>query len=310
LPVGRLIILALVATVFAGVAPGPRALQPWEHGGVQLQLGRVRMLTERLSKQNLLYQLNLAGQQRRNLVETAGQIDATLSVLEEGSLSLSVPAPPTLEIRRQIEALDATWGALRHTAVASPYEYVRRAAKRGVSDPLGIQHFDRLAGELDQQATRVSAVYVDLCEQQARTDCRAVASAISSGMLTERMLKELVLVVAGMDATANETRLRTSRDGFDRTLAVVGKQEPVRAAMSPERGKPGVVVSGMWRQIHDTWQLLRGDVDKALAGKGQEIDLANALARQHSLLSELQRLSVAVRRFAAERRIAQAGPPS
>lgn len=305
----RVILLALVATLLLGVSPSARPLQRWEHGGAQLQLNRVRMLTERLSKQNLLYHLRLAGEQRSSLVDTAEQLDAALVALVEGSPRLGVPAPPTLEIRGQIEELDSVWGALRNTAVASPYEYARRAAERGVTDPFGIRYFALLAADVDRQAVVVSNAYLALCERQPRQDCRAVASATASGMLSERLMKQFVLVVTGMDVRANAALLRQSRDGLDRTLVAVEQQEPVQATLSSERGKPGVVAAGIWSDIQGTWKALRVDVDRVIAGESDQVVLGDALTRQHDFLRDLQRLSVAVRRFAAARRAAGKGPP-
>jgi FAD/FMN-containing dehydrogenase len=308
--VGRVIRLALVAALLLGAGSAPRTLQYWEYGGVHLQLNRVRLLTERLSKQNLLYQFRLAGEQRGSLVATAAQIDAAMVALIEGSPRLGVPAPATLEIRRQIEEMDSAWGALRSIAVASPFEYVRRAAERGASDPLGIRHFEQLASAIYRSAEAVSAEYIALCEQQSIQGCRAVATATASGMLSERLMKEFAFVIAGVDASTNTARLRKSRESLDRTLAAAGREESVQATMSPDRGKSGVVAASIWGEIQSSWQALRGDVDRVIGGEADAVVLDEALARQHALLRDLQRLSVAVRRFAATRRATGVEPPS
>ncbi len=301
---GRPIVsLVIVAALLLAVAPAPHKLQRWEHGGAQLELNRVRMLAQRLSKENMLRQLNLAGRRRSDMIEAAGMVDASLAVLTQGSPGLSVPAPPTLEIRRELEKLDKAWGGLRRVAVASSYEYVRGAAERGAADPLGIQYFDLLAADVDAQASRVSDAYVALCEAQGGgQDCRAVAAATGTGVISERMMKELVLVVSGIDASANTKRLAQSRAGLDRTLARVSEQESVQSTIAEARGKRGIVAASMWRGVEDNWRALRPQIDRAIAGDREAVDLGAALAQQQDLLAELQRLSVAVRRFAAERR--------
>lgn len=306
----RIVPLAVVAALLLAAAPAPRKLQRWEHGGIQLEVNRVRSLAQRLSKQNMLRQLNLAGIQRSDLIETAGMVDASLTVLLQGSPGLSVPAPLTLEIREELERLDKAWGGLRRVAVASSYEYVRGAAERGAADPLGIHYFDQLAAGVDAQAARVSNAYVALCEAQGGgQDCRAVQAATGSGMVSERMMKELVLLVSGIDAAANTKRLAESRAGLDRTLLRVSEQEAVQATISEERGKRGLVAASMWREVEENWGALRPQIDSAIAGDREAIDLAAALDQQQDLLAELQRLSVAVRRFAAARR-AQGWRPS
>lgn len=308
--VGRVIRLALVAALILGAGSAPRTLQYWEYGGVHLQLNRVRLLTERLSKQNLLYQFRLAGEQRGSLVATAAQIDAAMVALIDGSPRLGVPQPATLEIRRQIDEMDSAWGALRSIAVASPFEYVRRAAERGSSDPLGIRHFEQLATAIYRSADAVSAAYIANCEQQSIQGCRTVATATASGMLSERLMKEFAFVIAGVDSSSNTARLSKSRESLERTLAAASQEESVQATMSPDRGKSGVVAAGIGDEIQSSWQGLRGDVDRVIGGEKDPALLNGALARQHALLRDLQRLSVAVRRFAAARRAAAARPPS
>jgi hypothetical protein len=129
-------------------------------------------------------------------------------------------------------------------------------------------------------------------------------------MLTERMMRELVLVASGMDAAANGKRLAESRQRFGQALAQAGAQEPVRATMASERGKPGRVAAGMWSDIQASWAGLGSYIDQAIAGEGERVDLGAALVQQQDLLHELQRLSVAVRRFAALRRASGGGPAS
>jgi hypothetical protein len=307
---GRLTGLVLAALLLGAADSEARPLQRWEHGGAQLQLNRVRLLTERLSRLNVQQKMKLGSASRAMMVDTAAEIDAALQGLGEGSPRMGVPAPPTPEIRKRVGELDSAWGALRSTAVASPYEYVRRATERGAADPFGIRYFEGLAAEVYARADAVSEAYIALCERRPGQDCRAVASATASGMLSERLMKELVLVVAGVDVEANRGRLRRSREGLDRTLVAVGRQEPVQATISPGRGKAGVVAAGIWGDVQATWQELRVDVDRALEGEAEQVALVDALARQHDFLRDLQRLSVAVRRFAAARRAEGGGPAS
>jgi hypothetical protein len=140
-------------------------------------------------------------------------------------------------------------------------------------------------------------------------DCRSIAQATGSGPLSERMVKEAVLVFAGFDAEANTARLRTSRERVERVLELAASLEPVQATMSPERGKIGVVVAGLWDDILANWESLSREVDLLLVGQSQQFDVGETVALQQLFLDDIQRFSVAVQRFSVGRRAVAAGPP-
>ena len=54
--------------------------RPYEIGGAQQELGRIRELAERLSKQNLFYQLHLADQRKQDVHDTAAELDRVLEL--------------------------------------------------------------------------------------------------------------------------------------------------------------------------------------------------------------------------------------
>ena len=117
-------LLLALALILAG--PVRAAGRPYEIAGAERELGRIRELAERLSKQNLLYQLHLAGQTKQDLVDTVAELDRVVELLRKGSVTYSVAPPPNEEVRAQIDKLDEAWGPLRRMALASPYDYLRR----------------------------------------------------------------------------------------------------------------------------------------------------------------------------------------
>ena len=129
-----------------------------------------------------------------------------------------------------------------------------------------------------------------------------------SGLLSERMVKEAVLVIAGFDVKANTARLRQTREELGRVMQLAEAQEPVRSAMSPDRGKIGGVVGNLWSEIGGNWDALRHDVDLVLAGESEGLDLQHTVDAQQTFLGNVQRFSLAVQRFAAVRRAVGAGP--
>ncbi|MDJ0851479.1 MAG: type IV pili methyl-accepting chemotaxis transducer N-terminal domain-containing protein [Myxococcota bacterium] len=318
--IGRRLVLAFVCSVpllvAAAPAPevpeaGPPVLPRWEYAEAQIELNRIRMLAQRLSKQNALYQLNLANPRKRDAVATADTIDAALVALQQGRPARAIPVPPTAEVRRAIEALDEAWSPLRQLALASPFDYKRGTAPTG-ADPLLLGRFDQLVSEFDERAVEASEAYLGLCKQEGYPECETVVRATTSGMLSERLVKEAALVVAGLAVDQNSERLRVSIETLSQALALAAGSEQVQSAMSPERGRVGVVVGEVWSDIDANFERLRRALDRVLAGEAGPEDLEGAMRVQELLLTDMQRFSFAVRRFAAQRRAlaaVAAGPP-
>ena len=304
----RVSMLGLLVLALAGPATAAPNLPRWEHGAAQIQISRVRMLVQRLSKQNVLYQFQIGDARKRDLIETVEEIDAALAVLEEGDAVLAVPEPPTSRVRKRIAELDDAWGSLRMIAAASPTDYARRVgigSKSGTGDPLRIRTFESEVDRMDAEAQALSDAYLALCGDPD-ADCRAVARATNLGNLSERMLKEAVLVKIGLDATAHAKELRETRAAFASSLRFAAEQQIVQAAMSPERGRTGEIMRSIWSDIGTKWERIRGDVDVVIAGGTGQVDLVETLRVQRELSSEMLRFQVAVRRFATAQREAAA----
>ena len=119
--------LLAAAAVLATAAPSGAVLLDHEYISAYTQLGRLRMLTQRISKQNLLYQLHLADQHKLGLLETVNTMNEALEMLRIGGPLVGVPRPPTAEIGAQLDVIAMAWAPLETMALASPYEYLRRS---------------------------------------------------------------------------------------------------------------------------------------------------------------------------------------
>ncbi len=295
---------AMVASwvVALGTTPASGALQEWEVGGAQIQLSRVMMLAERISKQNLLYQLKLGEQTKDQVVATAEEMDQAIRVLYEGSPLLGVRPPPSRELRDQIDRIDAAWGPARAMALASAYDYLRRAERGRPGDPLRVLVFDERVQRVVEHAVRAQELYFEICMKQKLPACEAMRLGPATTMLSERLVKEAVLVYARLDAVENLARLAKTRAALKRTIERPHEVELVRQARSDARGVPGKVVDGMRRDIESYWATLRGDVDRVLEGDVDEFDIPLAMNTQKRLVVEFQRYTIAIVRFAAEQR--------
>jgi hypothetical protein len=304
----RLPVLVVAGALLLGaVAPSP-SLQNWEVGAAQVMLTRVMMLAERASKQNLLYQLQLAEVRKDDIAETAREIDAAMRVLHEGNALLGIPQPPTDALRIQLHRLDDQWGQVRPMALASPYDYARRSGtKQGdrAVDPLLIRHFDELTSRVIQQAQKAQQLYNEICVTNGLPDCEAMRAGPATTLLSERLLKQATFLHAKIDPDTNRTGLQATRDQLAKS--VEHKDEPIVVqARSPKRGTAGVVVGGMRRDIDAYWEALREQIDAVLADEADEFDLMRALGTQRRLVSEYERYTIAIIRFGAEQRARQA----
>jgi hypothetical protein len=293
------LILGLALLVIAGAGS---AGVPYEIGGAQREVGRIRELAERLSKQNLLYQLHLADQRKQEIHDTAAELDRILELLQNGSATYYVAAPPNAAIREQIQRVGEAWAPLRRMAVVNPYAYLRQAREfmprqQRLGDPLFINAFDHMSQTLIAEADRLMALYVEECLKTDYELCPLTSGYGSSSMLTERMAKELVFVYAGLETRGSSDRLRKSRDTVDAHHRYVDELPIVREAMDPSRGDLAKLISALWGSIEEDWGRLRREVDLALAAGKNEIDLKRALKIQARLVESWERLTVAIERY-------------
>ena len=276
--------------------------RPYEIGGAQQELGRMRALAERLSEQNLLYQLHLADQTKQDLNDTAAEMDRILELLRTGSTTYSVAAPPNAEIREQIEQVDKAWGPVRRVALASPYDYLRRAHefvppqnRRG--DPFFIHSFDRMTQALIAEVDRLMTLYRVECMKTGYDLCEAASNHGMPMMLTERVVKELVLVYTDPQNKSYVKRLRETREAMEAQILALEEMPISREARDPARGDAGAFVSSLWGSIKEDWGRIRLAVDLAISGRTEEIDLKRVLKTQSRLVAAWERIIVVMVRY-------------
>jgi hypothetical protein len=276
--------------------------RPYEIGGAQQELGRMRELAERLSKQNLFYQLHLADQAKQNLHDTSAELERSLELLREGSVAYSVAAPPNQAIRDQIDQVDKAWGPVRRMAVASPYAYLRRAnefmpRQYRLGDPLFIRSFDRMSQALIEEVDRLMALYKKECLKTDYDLCELASTRGTPIMLTERVVKELVFVYTGPGDESDREQLRETRDAIDAHHLELTGLPIFREATDPSRGDAATFFTGLWSSIDEDWGRLRLEVDLAISGRAEEIDLKKVLKIQARLVETWERLNVVALRF-------------
>jgi hypothetical protein len=290
---------ALALLITGPVLAGER---PYEIGGAQQEVGRIRALAERLSKQNLFYQLHLADQSKQDLHDTSAELDRVLELLQKGSAIYSIAAPPNPAIRAQIERVDEAWGPVRRVATASPYDYLRRAnefmpRESRLGDPLFIQSFDRMTRALMVEVDRLMALYQKECEKTGYELCALAATHGIPAMLSERVVKEFVFVYTGINRDGDADRLRETRDAMDAYYAEVRQLPLFFEVMDPARGDAAAFVSGLWGSIEEDWDRLREKVDLAISGRAEEVNVEHVLKIQARLVEEWERMDAVIVRY-------------
>ncbi|MBW2274298.1 MAG: type IV pili methyl-accepting chemotaxis transducer N-terminal domain-containing protein [Deltaproteobacteria bacterium] len=292
---------SFITTLFLAHAAAADLL-PFEISTAEALTGQVRWLAEKLSKQNLLYQLHLGDVHKSDLVATAAKLDRSLEMLAEGSPTFGIPAPWTPEIRAQIRRLDEVWGPLRAIATASPYEYLRRSREfmtpeSRLGDPLSIRYFDVLRSDLVAEADKLGALYDHECRRSGFPLCDAARISGATETMLERAAKEAIMVFAGIDVEENKKALKVTVAAFQRQRAENEASNFFKAATAPEEGKSGEVTAQLLADVRKDWAEMSAEFDDLLAGKTADFDLPLVLKRQRRIIGSVERLRMVMGRF-------------
>jgi len=297
--------LLLAVTLVTAAGSGSAQILPWEVTVAEIEAGRLRNLVERLSKQNLLYQYRLGTIRKADLIETSEMIDRVLLSLEKGSPTYSVPEPWTDAIREQVALVDAKWGTLRRIAVASPYEYLRvsrefmpTADLRG--DPLKVRLFDDLGQQLIAESEKLLQIYHEECLETTLEVCATARTSGYAAMLIERVAKEAVFIVAGIDVEKSRTGLKKTVEAYHAVRRANNESEFMAAALNPERGVSAQAAGELLESLRADWDLLQAELTVLAEGDEQNFDLARLLVIQSRLAAKVERLTAALVRYASQ----------
>lgn len=300
---GRRAVL-LTATVALLAGPASAQLLPWEVTVAEIEAGRIRGLAERLSKQNLLYQLRLGDVRKTDLIETSTRIDRIIASLEKGSPSYSVPAAWTPEIRAQLEGVDGAWGPLRRIATASAYDTFRLTREfapreNRIGDPLLLRYFD----DLSENLVATSEVLLDLYHREClKTGLEVCATAHTSGyaaMLIERTAKEAIYIVAGIDTRQRQKKLQATIEAYSALRAQNQASPFFAAALDPARGVSAKAAAELLASLRADWDAMQAQFRMLAAGDAANFDLPGMLLIHARLVDKVERMTAALVRYAS-----------
>jgi len=297
--------VVLIATALALVSESVSAqILPWEVAMAEIESGRLRNLAQRLSKQNLLYQLRLGEVRKADLEQTARQIDRVIGSLEEGSPAYSIPEPWTPALTEQIRQVDGVWGPLRRMAVASPYEYLRLSRqfaspenRRG--DPFLVRYFESQSEQLVAESVKLLEIYHAECLKTGLEICATAKTSGLASMLIERATKEAVYLVAGIDASQNRKRLKATLTEYREMQGENDQSTFFAAALDPERGASAEAAGQLLSSLREDWDAMQAQIAILAAGDEQNFDLRQVLDIQNRLVAKVERLGAALVRYAS-----------
>ena len=295
-------------TVVCTALPAFAQWQPYEIGIANRQAGRMRSLAERLSKQNLLYQLHLADVKKSDMHVTANEIDRILEDLRTGSAFYSIAGPPNEAARLQLGVIEKAWFPVRKLALASPYDYLRRAQefippKSPRGDPLIVKSFDEMVGKLIVEVETLMTTYYEECIKTDYRLCDVARRAGQPTMLAERIMKDIVFMHAGIDVKRSAKRLRESTKAFEANWVGFDEADFFRKATDKSRGESGKFIAELRNNIDASWAKLHHEVELALDGRldglVDESDTAGILRIEQKLVHDFERFTAVMGRFAA-----------
>lgn len=250
--------------------------------------GRQRMLTQKMTKEFLLVCLKVDEDvNRKRFKETSGIFNDTLIRLIAGDAEMSVPVPPSDEIRQQLKAVKALWT-----------DFKSKLDSGIQSETISQATFAEIA-TLNVSLLQAMNQAVNMYQSESqRAGVKTLGAVINIAgrqrMLTQKMSKEILLIALGVEPAANQKSLQETRQLFESSLAglVQGSSE---LGLPPTSSKP---VLRQLNKVEALWKEFRPLVDEACLSA----QISPALIRRVAELNIqiLQEMNRAVTLYEAE----------
>ncbi|MEO5362514.1 MAG: type IV pili methyl-accepting chemotaxis transducer N-terminal domain-containing protein [Magnetococcus sp. DMHC-8] len=223
--------------------------------------GKQRMLTQKMGKEMLLVLMGVhAAENRHNLEGTAILFDRTLKGLLQGDAGLGLVKVDHPDIVAQLHGVAECWVLFqRHVHDVLTGRMAHRALDRMADDNLAL---------LDSMNKAVE-MYVALARKNQGDPFQVSLFTVInlSGrqrMLTQKMTKEWLLILHGVDPEGHRARLKETMALFDRT------QDGLLEG-NAELGLPGTrdgAIRNQLGKVKTLWSQYRSILDGAVTGSG------------------------------------------
>ncbi len=259
--------------------------------------GKQRMLTQKMGKEILLVVSGVhVAENRYNLEGTAILFDRTLKGLLQGDAGLGLARMDHVDIVAQLETVSRLW---------IPFQKQVNATLTGKMSRLMLTEMVDENGILLENMNKVVEMVVALAGKNEGGGSRAALFTVINlsgreGMLTQKMTKEFLLIVNGIDPVGNRSKLKGTMDLFDRTLNGL-------LDGSTELGLPGTREESIRNQlgtVKGLWLYYRPILDASVVGNGGGVaynDLEKVAQINLRLLGEMHMATKMVEFMAGKR---------
>ncbi len=175
--------------------------------------GKQRMLTQEMSKESLLVALGIDKKQNlKNLKNTSALYDKTLNGFLNGEKSLDLKKAGK-KLQKQLANVKSIWTPF--------YANIQKITAGGILDKKALSHIVKNNEKLFNASHKSVLMFKDEKSFDNSIDSVMTQNIDLAGkqrMLTQKMTKEKLLVIGGMDVANNFKNLKTSVALFDKTL--------------------------------------------------------------------------------------------
>ncbi|MDJ0655265.1 MAG: type IV pili methyl-accepting chemotaxis transducer N-terminal domain-containing protein [Xanthomonadales bacterium] len=239
--------------------------------------GRLPALAARADKEFLIYQFRINYQASKEpLLATVQEFDQVMTLLRRGSPISGVAKPPNKEVRDALSEVEGVWKDLKRVYTFNSVQ-VRRAKDllpppERLRDPFLVHFVDDMSAQLIESLDGLFKLYQAACP----AECVAAGTELirQQYTLSETMTKDVLFIVLGLQEGDHEESLTLARNGFERTLMQMGRDAGADLAASVE------ATTGTWRQF-------RTNVDMALGGDVDAVDVSFLLRIQERMIENI-----------------------
>ncbi|MCP3889427.1 MAG: hypothetical protein GY702_11235 [Desulfobulbaceae bacterium] len=256
------------------IAEGPSAA---EYGVVLNLSGKQRMLSQKMSKEVLLINLDYKKQENlTNLKATAALFDKTLKGLRDGDESLRLPSTVSRRILRQIDdKTQPLWDPF--------YANIKSVLEAGgvSSEQLNIVAENNLP-LLKEMNKCVKLYEKDASKAGLKADPGLAVTINLAGkqrMLTQKMSKEFLLIASNHNAPENRLNLQETAGLFERTLK--GLLDGDSTLDLP--GTKDEAIRVQLAKVQDMWVKFKPIVSSAVTSEGTISSEKIAALAEHNL---------------------------
>lgn len=259
-----MIIFLMIITFYTNtVESGTITTQEW---AVALNLsGRQRMLSQKMAKEFLLTKLNIEIQKNKALQQkTMAMFERTLTQLINGDKELNIPAAPNNEILMQLKTVQSLWEKYKQSLKNDDIDAVTRlnlSVLKNMNDAVGMYEKASIAAGIKSSGTVINV-------------------AGRQRMLSQKMSKEICLIVLNKNTTENLNNLSATKDLFNKSHngLINGNSSMNLVPTTDERCKKQMAI------VDTLWKSFKVLIEKIISDKSASQETLFEVYKQNPIL--------------------------